>query len=107
MDVSFFERDVHFSFWRHMSTPGWDSSRPKVQNYKYLRIKGDKRLRELATGWSDGQVDHRWTFDDSTFKVVTKAPVSVGICYRRISGSGRFASWSVDDVKIRQKGCEK
>lgn len=109
IDVSFFDDDLHFSFWRHVSSPGFEGGRDgmRVRNFQYYRLKGDSTLHRMKTGWPDKINDRRWTFDDRIIKrEEVTGPISFGICYRRLSGSGSFAGWSVDDVKVRQIGCE-
>lgn len=108
-DVSFFEQDLHFSFWRRIATPGFEAGRDKmrVRNFQYYRLQGDSTLYRMKTGWQNKVNDRRWTFDDWVIpRQDVTGPISIGICYRRLSGSGSFAGWSVDDVKLREVGCE-
>lgn len=108
-DVSFFEDDLHFSFWRRIATPGYEAGRDgmRVRNFQYFRLQGDSTLYPMKSGWPDKINDRRWTFDDWVIpRHEVTAPISIGICYRRLGGSGSFAGWSVDDVKLREVGCE-
>lgn len=109
VDVSFFDKDLHFSFWRYISTPGIEGRRGqlKVRNFQYFRIQGDGTPRLIKTGWDNRVRDRRWAYDDAVIeRHRIGGPISIGICYQRIEGQGAFAGWSVDDVKIRQVGCQ-
>lgn len=109
IDVSFFDDDLNFSFWRRIATPGIRSGRDgmRVRNFQYYRLEGDDTLHEFKTGWDNKKNDRRWTYDEAIIpREKVTAPVSFGICYRRLGGRGSFAGWSVDDVKLRQVGCE-
>lgn len=109
MDVSFFEDDLHFSFWRRLSTPGVDAGRDgmRVRNAQYYRLEGDPTLYPFKEGFDSKVNDRKWEFDHRVLELNRfTAPVSFGICYRRLGGEGSFAGWTVDDVKVRQKGCE-
>lgn len=108
VDVSHFERDLHFSFWRYLNTPGFKGPHGslKVRNYQYYRLEGDATLYKLKSGWNNKVKDLRWTYDQALIPLNKLGKrVSIGICYKRISGKGSFAGWSVDDVRVRQKGC--
>lgn len=112
MDVSFFDEDVRFSFWRHLSTPGFVAKAPdymRVRNAQYYRLKGDATMHRFKHGFEGRWNDKKWGYDYSPplEKENFTAPVSFGICYRRVAGKGAFAGWSVDDVKVRQVGCEE
>lgn len=109
VDVSHFDQDIIFSYWRHLSTPGSDltaHSIPRVYNYIYYRVPGDPVPYLIESGWKGASVDGTWTRFEHPLSTFGLQKVAFGICFRRQGAEGVFPGWSVDDVWIRQRGCE-
>lgn len=110
IDPSFFDEDLHLSFWRHLGTPGAreKAGQTRVLNFQYYRYKSDPdNIREIKHGFPTGGMwDQKWEYDDSPInKRFLKGPLAIGVCYRRAEGTTPFPSWTIDDFKVRQKGC--
>lgn len=112
-DVSFFEKEVLLTFWRHLHSPGLqvDGDKKKgSRNQVAYRLKGEEKIFNLYTYPDDGVNDNRWIQQAFRLGVSDEAslknkPVSFGLCYQRVGRIQSFAGWSIDDVRIRQSGC--
>lgn len=109
VDVSYFDEEIVFSYWRHLSTPGsllTEHSIPRVDNYIYYRVPGDPVPYLIESGWKKGIVDGKWIRIEHPLSTFGLEKVSFGFCFRRRGDEGVFPGWSVDDVRIRQSGCD-
>lgn len=109
VDVSGFESDVLFSYWRHLSSPGRDPvSRfiPMVTNSIYYRKFGAGSPTLIEEGWPKAVNDQEWTYIEHRVPSDGLEKVSFGICYKRLGSTGGYPGWTVDDVRVRQFGCE-
>lgn len=108
VDVSGFDKEIVFSYWRHLSTPGQklvSELLPMVTNSIYYRTP-DGAPQVIETGWAKAVNDKAWTYIQHQIPNTGLEKVAFGICYRRLGPTGSFAGWSVDDVRVRQVGCE-
>lgn len=109
VDVSGFESDVLFSYWRHLSSPGRDPMNPPivpiVTNSIFYRVPGGSPVL-MEKGWSKPVNDTKWTYIEHRVSSVGLDKVAFGICYKRMGSRGQYAGWTLDDVRVRQFGCE-
>lgn len=109
IDVSGFEADVLFSYWRHLSSPGKDPVNrftPMVTNSIYYRSFGGGSPVLIESGWPKAVNDKTWTYIEHRVPSDGLEKVSFGICYKRLGSTGGYPGWSVDDVRVRQFGCD-
>lgn len=109
VDVSHFDGDVLFSYWRHLSSPGRDpvnQTLPMVTNSIYYRVPGETASYLIESGWNKAVNDEGWVQIQHRVPSTDLKKVSFGICYKRLGSQGGFPGWSVDDVFVRQFGCE-
>lgn len=108
IDVSGFESDVLFSYWRHLSSPGKDPVNrftPLVTNSIYYRVPSGSPVL-IESGWPKAVNDKAWTYIEHRVPSDGLEKVSFGICYKRLGSTGGYPGWTVDDVRVRQYGCE-
>lgn len=110
IDPSFFDEDLHLSFWRHIGTPGAREAagETRVLNFQYYRYKDNpSKLEPIKNGFPRGGMwDKKWEPDEARIlKRLLKGPLAIGVCYQRVEGRAPFPSWTIDDFKVRQKGC--
>lgn len=110
IDVSGFESDILFSYWRHLSSPGRKPVNPPrlpiVTNSIYYRVPGATSAQLIEEGWYLPVIDKTWTYIQHRVPAVGLDKVSFGICYKRVGSTGEYPGWTVDDVRVRQFGCE-
>lgn len=109
VDVTGFESDVVFSYWRHLSSPGKDPVNrftPMVTNSIFYRVPGSTSPVLIESGWPKAVNDQEWTYIEHRIPSDGLEKVSFGICYKRLGSTGGYPGWSVDDVRVRQYGCE-
>lgn len=113
VDTSFFDRDILFSFWRHLHAPGWRDGAGEARGVRHrvmyrLRGSGGETTLEMMDG-GFGYNDDRWEPQSYVVRLLPGAEgaqeVAFGICYQRSTRVRNFAGWSVDDVLVRQQGC--
>lgn len=109
VDVSHFESDIVFSYWRHLSSPGngpMHQRTPLVTNSIYYFQEGEKAPRLIESGWPQAVNDTQWVHIRHRVPSTNLGKVALGICYKRLGSQRGFAGWTVDDVYIRQNGCD-
>lgn len=105
MQVKFFDEKVVVSYWRHLHTPPERGFGEGVSNRVHYRINGESETHELVAGFTDGINDDKWIH---RFHLIPKRSRSIafGFCYRKGGSQSSFAGWSIDDVRVRQAGCQ-
>ena len=104
VDVSFFDEKIVLSFWRHLHTGNFGDGDEGVLNRIAYRIDGGEP-KVIEEGWPDGVNDIVWS--RLLYQGEWSAEsIAFGICYQRRDASSNFAGWSVDDVRVRQAGCD-
>lgn len=101
--VSEFEKPPVVSYWRHLHSPSDQGNNGVINRVVYR--DGKQQVFDLARGFSGVINDSGWIFRSYELPLSVKSPVSVGICYKKLPGALDFAGWSIDDAKIRQRGC--
>lgn len=107
VDVSFFDKPVVFSFWRHLHSPGGDlPSRTGVVSRIVYRVNKDQENSQaLETGYAGTVNDTDWLYRPYKVNPGGAKSIAFGICYKKYTRSQSFAGWNIDDAKIRQEGC--
>lgn len=103
-EVYRFDEPVVLSFWRHLHTPA-SGEEGVVNRIVWRDIDEPDNIRILELGYADPINDGVW--ERVVFEVPEKVrrALGVGICYQKIPGAPSFAGWTIDDLKIRQRGC--
>lgn len=104
VDISFFEEPVEFSFWRHLHSPAMGQA--GVTSRIVYRVNGSGQSNSIATGYENAVNDLDWTFQSYSVDPQGAESIAFGVCYSKGPGAKAFAGWSLDDARIRQKGCE-
>lgn len=99
-----FDAPAVFSFWSHLHSPASNGKNGVTARIVY-RDGRSTYARDLEQGFSRDINDGNWTYKSYELPAGARSPVSVGICYQKLPGAPTFAGWSVDDVKVRQRGC--
>lgn len=99
-----FEAPAVFSFWSHLHSPASKKKHGVSARVVYMD-KSSRYARDLETGFSSDINDGDWNHRIYELPADVRSPVSVGICYQKLPGAPTFAGWSIDDVKVRQRGC--
>lgn len=105
VDVSHFEEPVVFSFWRHLHSPAHSGKRG-VENRVVYRVNRGKTSKLVESGYPELSNDPDWVFRSYEIKAKGARSIAAGVCYRKGPGTGAFASWTIDDVSLRQRGCQ-
>lgn len=103
-EVYRFDEPVVVSFWRHLHSPA-SGSRGVVHRIVWRDVDAPNDVRDFERGYGDAINDSGW--EPVFFQVPKKVrrAIGVGICYQKKPGAPTFAGWTIDDFKIRQRGC--
>lgn len=105
LDISNFKGKLEFSYWRHLHTPPNIVQGLKGAHYRVFAVFNEKTPVIVEEGYDAGINDSNWhrvshllDADDNT--------LTVSFCFETGYGARSFAGWSVDDVRVRAKGCD-
>lgn len=102
VDVSFFDRPILLSFWRHLHSPGRG---PRgVTSRVVYRADQQEAATALFTGFPASINDPHWILRNYKIPKGMQS-LQVGICYQVAAHAKSHAGWSIDDLKLRQVGC--
>lgn len=105
MQVKFFDGEVVLSYWRHLHTPPDRGFGGGVSNSVHYRINGESDTHKLDSGFTDGMNDEKWIHRHHIIPERSRS-IAFGFCYRKGENQSSFAGWSIDDVRVRQSGCQ-
>lgn len=105
IDISKFNGDLEFSYWRHLHSPPYSiEGRRGAQHKVYAIIDGVSPIT-LKQGYNDGINDKSWTRQSHVFSASGRS-LEVSICVRTGFSVESFAGWNLDDVRVRGVGCD-
>lgn len=105
VDISHFEQSVTLSFWRHLHSPA-NAHHGGVENRIVYRVNRSRKSKVIETGYKELINDQKWLFRSHEIKTGRANTIAVGICYRKQPRVQSFAGWSIDDLTLRQTGCQ-
>lgn len=105
IDISGFKGKLELSYWRHLHSPPASFGERRGAQHRVYAVFNGKKPRILEDGFDEEQDDRDWMRHSHTFEARGKS-LSVSFCYRTGLSPKTFAGWSVDDVRLRAKGCD-
>lgn len=105
MDISRFRGKLEFSFWRHLHTPPNIVQGLEGARYRVFAVFNGNNPVLVDEGYDAGINDSDW-HRSSHILDVDDNTLSVSFCFETGYGARTFAGWSIDDIRVRAKGCD-
>lgn len=105
MNISKHSDAIEISYWRHLHTPPRRIEGRRGVEHRVYAIVDSKDPVILEEGYKESTDDDRWLRRSHTLTAKGRT-LRFSVCLRSGKSAGAFAGWSIDDIRIRPKGCE-